>query len=119
MKDLLKVDLRIARKRSGLSGQDVAHLLGTSTARLSKLENGYARPRVRELICMSLIYGKTLDELFQLTSSRLTDRLKTCLSELDFTQAARGQDQQARIATLNTLTDTLRRLNPNDDGEAT
>jgi transcriptional regulator with XRE-family HTH domain len=116
MKELLKVDLRIARRRSGLTGQDVSHLLGTSTARLSKLENGYARPKVRELICLSLIYGKTLDELFQLTSSRLTVRLRTRLSELDFTDAPRGKDRECRMTTLNTLAEVLRQLNDESHG---
>lgn len=115
MKDLLKVDLRIARRRSGLSGQDVAYLLDTTTARLSKLENGHARPKVRELICLSLIYGKTLDELFQLSSSRLTQRLRLRLSELDFTDTSRGHDPQVRISTLNTLAELLGQITDEED----
>ena len=106
MKEFLKVDLRIARQRSGLLGQDVATLLGTSRARLSKLENGYARPKVKELIGLSIVYDKPLDELFQLTASRLTEKLQDRLAQL--TQAP---ETTARKATLSHLADRLQSLN--------
>jgi len=112
MTEFLKVDLRIARQQSGLSGRDVAHLLGVSSARLSKLENGYGRPKVRELICLSLIYGKPIDELFQLSSSKLTKQLKDSVSEMDFMTPQSGLKHKQRLDTLNTLTERLRSLNP-------
>ena len=106
MKEIIKVDLRIARQQSGLKGQDVALLLGSSKSRLSKLENGYARPRVREIISLSLIYGKPLDSLFQLSSSALTEKLRERLSNLDFT----GIDNRQRLDSLNALASRLQAL---------
>lgn len=111
MQEILKVDLKIARQQAALSNQDVATLLGTSTARLSKLENGNARPRVRELIAFSLIYGRSLDEVFTLCSSRLTNKIKANLAEIDFSNSARGLDRRKRLDTLNHLAARLQDLN--------
>jgi len=111
MKELLKIDLRIARNQSGLSGQDVSTLLETSAARLSKLENGYARPKVREIICLSLIYGRSIDELFTLSSSPLTDKLSHNLSKIDFSGNPENQSHKVRLDTLNSLVTRLQTLN--------
>ncbi len=110
MKDFLKVDLRIARQHSGLRGQDVATLLGISRSRLSKLENGYARPRVKELIGLSLVYGQSFGELFQLCASRLTEKLEDRLATLDGA-CPETSDSDARTATLSNLADRLSDLN--------
>lgn len=107
MKELLKVDLRISRQQSGLSGRDVAALLSINTARLSKLENGYARPKVREIISLSLIYGKSIDELFLLSSSRLTEKLKANLATLDFTNEEGAKGGRQRLDSLNALSERL------------
>ena len=109
MKEYLKVDLRIARQHSGLKGTDVATLLGIGRARLSKLQNGFARPRVKEVIGLSLIYGKPLDELFQLSSSRLTDKLQDRLASIDHSERDTPL-RQARSATLASLADRLQTL---------
>ena len=110
MKEYLKVDLRIARQHSGLKGADVATLLGIGRARLSKLENGHARPRVKELIGLALIYGKPLGELFQLSASRLTDKIQERLGNIE-NNAANTATEQARMATLTDLADRLQILN--------
>lgn len=110
MKEFLKVDLRIARQHSGLKGADVATLLGTSRARLSKLENGFARPRVKELIGLALIYGKPFGELFQLSASRLTEKLRERLEQVE-PSAADTPQGKARMSTLTDLADRLQALN--------
>lgn len=110
MKDLLKVDLRVARQHSGLLGSDVAILLGMSRARLSKLENGYARPKVKELIGLSLIYDKPIGELFRLTSSRLTAKIEERLGTLGDLPA-----NIKRSETLATLHASLDSLNNEED----
>ena len=114
MKEFLKVDLRIARQHSGLRGQDVATLLGVSRSRLSKLENGYARPRVKELIGLSLIYGQSFGELFQLCASRLTDKLEERIATLA-ENCPESPSNQARQATLSNLADRLSGLNSGYD----
>lgn len=111
MKEYLKVDLRIARQHSGLTAQDVATLLGCARSRLSKLENGFARPRVREIIALSVVYGKPLDSLFQLTASRLTAKLRENLAQLDFELSNDGPTAKHRLDTLNGLMERLSALN--------
>lgn len=115
MKEILKVDLRIARQQSALSNADVAKLLGISKSRLSKLENGFARPKTSEIIGLALIYGKTIDSLFRLTSNRLTDKLKRNLAELDFEHDPDKYASKKRVDTLNALVGRLRALAAGED----
>jgi len=115
MKEIVKVDLRIARQHSGLTSQDVATILGCPRTRLSKLENGLARPCVREIISLSIIYGRPLDSLFQLTSSRLTDKLRQNLAEMDFSLKDASSSSKVRLDTLNQLSDRLRLIHDDHD----
>ena len=110
MKEIVKVDLKIARQQSGLRSEDVAALLGVSRARISKLENGIARPQVRELISLAVIYGKSLDDLFQLTASRLTEKIAERLGHLEAINDGSGRNE-LRTATLGRLYADLSNLN--------
>jgi len=58
------LDLRVARKKSGLNQIDCAHLLDVHPSRISKLESGKRPPSVREICTLSLIYGKSFESLF-------------------------------------------------------
>lgn len=58
------LDLRVARKKSGLNQIDCAHLLDVHPSRISKLEAGKRPPTVREICTLSLIYGKSFESLF-------------------------------------------------------
>lgn len=58
------LDLRLARRKSGLSQQEVAHLLASDQSTLSVLENGTKPPSVRQIVQLSLIYGRTFNSLF-------------------------------------------------------
>lgn len=53
-------ELRVARRRAGLTQQELAERTGTSQATISAYENGQRRPSVR-----------TLDRLLAATGSRL------------------------------------------------
>ena len=110
MKEIVKVDLRIARQHSGLTSLDVATRLGCSRARLSKLENGLARPCVREIVALSIVYGKPIDSLFQLTSSSLTTKLLNNLANMDFSLKNGSSTAKVRLDTLNSLSDRLRAI---------
>jgi transcriptional regulator with XRE-family HTH domain len=57
-------DLKIARKRSGLTQSDCGHLVGTSDDIISQIERGQRLPTIRELVSLSLIYGKSFDGLY-------------------------------------------------------
>lgn len=57
-------DLRVARKKAGLSQRDCAHLLDVRQQRVSTLESGEAIPTVSEICGLSLIFGKSFTSLF-------------------------------------------------------
>jgi transcriptional regulator with XRE-family HTH domain len=57
--------LRKYRKTTGLCQREVAHLLGLKTAeRLSRWENGSAKPMPRTLFLLAQIYHVPVQELF-------------------------------------------------------
>ena len=58
------LDLKVARKNSGLTQEDCAHLLGVCDATLAKMEGGTRTPSVREICTLSLIYGRSFESLF-------------------------------------------------------
>lgn len=61
-----------ARKRRGLSQEDVAQRLGVSRQTVSKWETGETVPDIRQSKKMAALYNISLDELidFDLTSGR-------------------------------------------------
>jgi transcriptional regulator with XRE-family HTH domain len=58
------LDLRLARRKSGFTQRDTAHLLGVQSSRLSDLELGKKLPSLPEIITLSLIYGRSFESLF-------------------------------------------------------
>jgi len=57
-------DLRVARRKSGLSQRDCAHLLDVRQQRISALEKAEGIPTLSEICGLSLIFGKTFTSLF-------------------------------------------------------
>ena len=58
------LDLRLARRKAGYTQRDVAHLLGAQQSAVSDLERGRVLPGVREIVTLSLIYGRSFESLF-------------------------------------------------------
>ena len=75
------LDLKVARRKSGLTQQDCAHLLDVHKAKISLLEQGKTLPSVLEICTLSLLYGKSFESLFgsmlEDAHSILKDRLAT------------------------------------------
>lgn len=75
------LDLRLARRKSGLTGRDLAHLLHRDPGTLSTLEHGKRLPTLTELCTLSVVYGRTFEALYgELISHirrELTVRLKS------------------------------------------
>jgi len=57
-------DLKVARKKSGLTQADCGHLLGKSGTLVSQLESGSRIPTIKEISALSLIYGRSFESLF-------------------------------------------------------
>ena len=58
------LDLRAARRNSGLRQVDCAHLMGVNKTKISNLENGRQRPSVRDICTLSMIHGRSFESLF-------------------------------------------------------
>ena len=57
-------DLKVARKKSGLTQADCGHLLGKSGTLISQMEGGSRMPTIKEISAFSLIYGRSFESLF-------------------------------------------------------
>lgn len=110
------IDLKVARRESGLLQRDLAHLIDVTQSRISHLECGEGVLSVQELYKLSLIYNQPLEKLLRLTGevlhSQLHARLKTMSGEpaCDTAVAERRQD------TLNRLSSRLQANHSNHHG---
>lgn len=59
----LALDLKVARRKSGLRMRDVAHLLGIHSSTLSKIEKGAVLPNAQIIATLSLVYNRSLGGL--------------------------------------------------------
>lgn len=59
----LKDKLQLLRKQNGFSQEQLADKLGIARQTLSKWENGQAMPELTSLICLSNLYGITIDRI--------------------------------------------------------
>ena len=64
MKTEFALDLSLARRKSGLMQRDCATLLDLSVSEISRLEAGRRLPTLREIVTLSLIYGRSFESLF-------------------------------------------------------
>jgi transcriptional regulator with XRE-family HTH domain len=58
------LDLRLARRKAGFTQRDIAHLLSTRKSAISDLERGRRRPALRQIVRLSVIYGRSFESLF-------------------------------------------------------
>lgn len=70
------LDLRLARRKSGLTLKDTAHLLDVHPATLSALERGKRTPSVPQVCQLAVIYGRSFQSLFNSESDAARDRVR-------------------------------------------
>lgn len=58
------LDLRLARRKAGLTQRDTAHLLGAHQSAVSDLERGRILPSLEQIVTLSLIYDRSFESLF-------------------------------------------------------
>lgn len=70
------MDLRLARKVAGLSQDDCATLMNRNRKFVARLEKGERPPTLDDLLCLSVIYGRTFESFYaeRLESARATVR---------------------------------------------
>ena len=92
MKNRLAVDLKVFRRRSGLSQAEVAHLLDIHRSHLSKFERGTRQPSMEHVTILCLIYGMQAPDFCVAALPQFEDalakRLQTVLAEQDQPSAA-------------------------------
>lgn len=75
-------DLRLARRKAGLTQSDCAHLLGVHQTRLSELERGRKEPTLRELCHLSIILNRRFEGLYAGLLEEARDMLRVRLMTL-------------------------------------
>ena len=70
------LDLRLARRKSGFTQRDIAHLLGAHQTLVSELERGRQLPTLAQIVTLSLIYGRSFESLFAELMKSARDQLR-------------------------------------------
>ena len=102
------LDLRHARRKSGLSQQEVAYLLSVNQATYSRFEQGTLTPSVEQLCILALIYGRSFASYFDMITTAQKPQLKQRLDRLP-------PKERPRVRTFNrarTLEKLRHRLDP-------
>ncbi|EHK57088.1 helix-turn-helix domain-containing protein [Allomesorhizobium alhagi] len=103
------LDLKVARRKSGLSQADCGHLLGVDPSRISKLEAGKSAPTLVELSILCLVFNtppNTLcDCILMSLASALNERLASMPECPD-----NWRDRFNRLGTLNSLAEKVEGL---------
>lgn len=76
------IDLRVARRKSGLTQTDVAHLIESHQSSVAALENGNAEPTVEQMCLFWLIFGRTFEGAYDDLLERGRKRLRRNLPSL-------------------------------------
>ncbi len=64
------LDLRLARRKSGLSQKEVAYLLSIDQSTYSDFERGEKVPSLKQICQLSLIYGRSFHSYFERINQR-------------------------------------------------
>lgn len=102
MFDEFTFELRNARRKSGLTQADCGHLVNVSVYRISKLESGKTAPSLREVLALSVLYGRTFECLY---GSMMQDIRHTLMAKIETLPdgPAKGSDAERRGRMLENL----------------
>jgi transcriptional regulator with XRE-family HTH domain len=70
------LDIKVHRRKAGLSQRDLAHLIGVHPSKVSLLEAGKTLPSLQDIAHLSLVYGKSFEEFFYAFVVKARDTLK-------------------------------------------
>ena len=111
------LDLKVARRKAGLTQADCAHLLGVHPSKISLLESGKATPTMRELTLLSLIYGKPFERLFSSVVLEAGHELRERVGTLPGSPK-RWLGRFNRTRTLRNLAERMSALDAKEHGDA-
>ena len=75
-------DLRLARRKAGLTQRDCAHLLAVKQSRLSALEKGVMQPSLEELCILSVVYSRSFEQQLSAILADAQEKLRRRLPSL-------------------------------------
>ncbi|MCB1474836.1 MAG: helix-turn-helix transcriptional regulator [Rhodobiaceae bacterium] len=96
------LDLKVARRKSGLRQSDCAHLIGINQSRLSQFELGRMMPNAAECCALALIYDRSVESLFDSVLLQLCEDLPERVASLP--------DCGANWSTIRNRQQTINRL---------
>lgn len=76
------LDLKTARRNSGLTQEDCAYLMGCHPTKLTRLEGGARLPELKDICMLGLIFGRTFESLFAYILNTCRNELSTRLESL-------------------------------------
>ena len=85
-------------------------ILENDNSRIFRLERGHAKPTAKEICALCLVYGRSVEHLFRLTTRSLIAPLKKRLSQIPPEPANWSRQHDRRLDTLNGLHHRLREL---------
>ena len=80
MHDDFALNIKVERRKKGLSQRDVAHLIGVHPSKVSLMEAGKMLPSLRDIAHLSLVYGKSFEEFFYSFVSKARESITTTLA---------------------------------------
>lgn len=107
------LDLKVARRKSGLSQGDCAHLLGIDQPRLSKMEAGKSTPSIYELSILCLVFDTPASAVHDRILASLALALEERLGSMPDCPT-NWPDRFNRSNTLNILAEKLETLSRTD-----
>ena len=78
----LALDLQLARRRAGLTQAECATLLNISRGQMRRIEQGAVEPKLREIVALSLLYGRSFEAFFADVMQEAKATLQAGLEEL-------------------------------------
>ncbi len=111
----ISLDLRIARRQSGLTQADCAHLLGVDRSLVAKLESGKVMPSVIELAALCLIFDRPPDAFGEKLQVALLNTLIDRLRSLP-KGPKHWRNRKRRVQSLAGLAERLEILSDTDNG---
>lgn len=107
------LDLKVARRKAGLTQADCGHLLGVDPSRISKLEAGKSAPSVVELSILCLVLNTPPGRVQQAIALSHVAPLQERLAAMPACPE-NWRDQYNRSSTLNGLVERLEQLSQSD-----
>lgn len=108
------LDLRAARRNSGLRQVDCAHLMGVHESKISQFETGKVTPSVAEICQLSMIFGRSFESLF----TGIFEEVRQEIGARLFTLPEPERSYDRKMNRQSTLKSLEVRLRGNPDGYA-